>query len=343
MRNSFMQSASRFWAVLLGTVALSLAAAYIHLTNGEFDMTVMEVVRTLLRINPVPEHDLVIFEFRLPRIAIAALVGIGLGIAGAVIQGVTRNGLAEPGILGINAGAGAAIVFFMFVFKGEVISQGLGSIMAMPLFGLIGGIGAAVLIYAFAYQNGRLDPQRLVLVGIAIGTGLGALTLFIALKMNPNDFEMAVVWLTGSIWNANWVYFASMLPWFVLCIPFIIRGIRVLDLLQLEENSAKGLGVSVEKERGLLLLGSVGLVSACVSVSGSIAFIGLLSPHIAKRLVGLSHKHALPVSGAIGMLLVIGSDFIAKTVFSPAELPVGIVISIVGVPYFVYLLLKAKG
>lgn len=335
-------SARRYWTVLLASCGTILAVAYISLTNGIFDMTVADVMRTLLRIHPVPEHDLVIFDFRLPRIVIAALVGLGLGVAGAAIQGITRNGLADPGILGINAGAGAAIVIFMFFFEGQITGTGWLSVMARPLFGLAGGLGAALLIYIFAWRGGKLDPQRLILAGIAIGSGFGALSLYLSLKMNAQDFEMATVWLTGSIWNANWDYIVSMLPWLLIFVPVIMRKSTILDLFQLEENSVKGLGVATEKERSILLLSSIGIVSACVAVSGSIGFVGLIAPHIARRLVGIHHYRVVPLSGTIGMLLVIVSDFIAKTVFAPAELQVGIVISIIGVPYFVYLLFKAR-
>lgn len=335
-------SAKRFWTVWLLSLAGVLAAVYISLTNGTFDITVTEVLRTLTRVDTVREHDLLIFEFRLPRIVIAALVGLGLGVAGAALQGITRNGLADPGILGINAGAGASIVIFMFFFQGQISGAGWLSVMAMPLFGLVGGLGAAVLIYAFSWRNGMLDPQRLILVGIGIGSGFSALSLYVSLKMNPQDFEMAKVWFLGSIWSANWEYILSVLPWLVVFIPVVLGKSYVLDLLQLGEDSAKSLGVSAEKEKNILLLSCIGIVSACVSVSGSIGFVGLIAPHIARRLVGLQHQYILPVCGSIGMLLVIGSDFIAKTVFSPVELPVGVVISIIGVPYFLYLLSKAK-
>jgi len=319
-----------------------MASIYVSLTNGIFDITVQDVLRTFFRIHPNEDVDLVIFDFRLPRIVIAGLVGMGLGVAGAVIQGVTRNGLADPGILGINAGAGAAIVIFMFFFQDTVTSTGWFGIMLLPLFGWVGGIGAAVLIYLFSWRNGTLDMSRLILTGIAIGTGFGALSLYISLKMNSSDFEMATVWVSGSIYNANWVYIMAILPWLVVFLPLIFKKASLLDLFQLEESSLKSIGVSVEKEKSILLLSSIGLVSACVSVSGSIGFVGLMAPHIAKRLVGIHHQHVLPVCGAIGMLLVILSDFIAKNIFAPAELPVGIVISIIGVPYFLYLLVKTK-
>lgn len=332
----------RFWFVMGTGFALTLMMIYVSLTNGEFDMTVTDVVNTLLRHNPVPEHDLVIFEFRLPRIVIAALVGIGLAIAGTVIQGISRNGLADPGLLGINAGAGAAIVMFMLFFGGTLKEAGFASVMAMPLFGWVGGVLSALIIYALSWRHGQLDPQRLLLVGIAVGSAFGALTLFVSLKMNPNDFEMATVWLTGSIWNANWMYILTVLPWLILLIPVIMVKSRELDMFMLGDAPSKSLGVRLERDRFLLLLCSVGLVSACVAVSGSIGFVGLIAPHIAKRLVGVEHARVIPVAGVIGMLLVVGSDFIGKIVFAPAELPVGIVISIVGVPYFVYLLLRSK-
>lgn len=332
----------RFTAVLLTGLGLLLAAVYVSLTNGVFDLTLKDVAETLFRIHPTREHDLVVFSFRLPRIVIAVLVGLGLGIAGAVIQGITRNGLADPGLLGINSGAGVAIVLFMFFFQGQVQGTGWLSALMMPMFGLVGGVGASLIIYMFSWKNGSLDPQRLLLTGIAVGSGLGALSLFISLKMKASDFEMATVWVSGSIWSANWKYIVSMLPWFIFLLPVIFSKAHILDLFQLEESTAKALGVATEREKTILLLSSIGVVSACVSVSGSIGFVGLIVPHIARRLVGVHHSRVLPVSGIIGMLLVTVSDFIAKNLFSPVEIPVGIIISLVGVPYFVYLLFKSK-
>lgn len=335
-------SLKRYSTVIVVSIILILVAMYISISNGTYDISIKDLIDTIFRINPDPNNDLVIFEFRLPRVVIGALVGFGFGIAGTVIQGVTKNGLADPGILGINAGAGMAIVLFMFLFQGNINNTGWFSVFAMPLFGLLGGLTSAILIYLFAWKNGRLDTQRLILVGIAISSGLGAVSLFISLKMNPSDFEMATVWINGSIWNANWKYILSIIPWVVVLFPVILKKAFILDLFQLEENTVKSLGISTEREKAILLLSAIGIVSACVSVSGNIGFVGLLAPHISKSLVGIQHKRAIPVAGLIGMLLVIVSDFIGRTVFAPAELSVGIVISIVGIPYFVYLLLKAK-
>ncbi|AEI43177.1 FecCD family ABC transporter permease [Paenibacillus mucilaginosus] len=328
--------------LLAGCLGLILLTAYISLTNGAFDITVRDTVRTLLRLDAQREFDLVIFEFRLPRIVIAALVGMGLGMAGTVTQSLTRNSLADPGILGINAGAGMAMVLFLFFVQDGIKGTGWGAVMAMPLAGWLGGLGAALLIYVFAYQHGRLDPQRLLLAGIAVSSGLSAVTVFITLKMNAQDFEMSAVWVAGSIYNANWKYIASMLPWLVVLTPLLLLRSRQLDLFRLHEDSVRGLGVAVEKERRLLLLCSIGIVSACVSVSGGIGFIGLMAPHLAGRLAGSSHHRLLPLSGMIGALLVLASDLIGRTVFAPVELPVGIVISLIGAPYFVWLMYRSR-
>lgn len=336
---------NRFLMTMTALIGFIFFAIYVHLTNGTFDMSIKDVITTLLRINPDEDFDLVIFHFRLPRIVIAALVGLGLGIAGTVIQGITRNGLADPGILGINTGAGASIVIFMFFFQMQLVGSGSSnwlSILIMPIFGFVGGVVAAIIIYSFAWSNGKLDTQRLILTGIAISTGFGALSMYISLKMRESDFEMATVWMSGSIYNANWIFIIAMLPWLLILVPVIYKKAYLLDYFQLEEASIKGLGIQIEKEKAILLLSSIGVISACVSVSGSIGFIGLMAPHIARQLVGIHHRYVIPASAAVGMFLVIISDYIAKTVFAPAEIPVGIIVAILGVPYFLYLLVKSK-
>ncbi len=335
-------SSARFWLVFSVCCGLALCGMYLGLTNGSFDLSVGDVFGTLLRIDPQRDHDLVIFEFRLPRIVIGALVGCGLGVAGAALQGITRNPLADPGILGIHAAAGTAVVLFMFFVQGAVNGGGFGSVLSMPLFGWIGGLAAAALLYFFSGRNGAIDPQRLILVGIALGSGFGAITLYVSLKMNPQDFEMATVWLTGSIYGASWEQVLTTLPWLLVLIPVIWRKAGVLDVMQLHETSVVGLGIRAGAERQWLLVCSIGLVSACVAVSGSIGFVGLIAPHIARRLVGIHYRYVIPACGAIGMAMVIIGDLIGRTVFAPVELPVGIVISIIGVPYFVYQLYRAR-
>ncbi len=323
-------------------LAAAIAVMYMSVTNGTFDLSALDVLRTLLRLQSVSDYDLVVFEFRLPRIVIGALVGAALAVAGAALQGITRNPLADPGILGIHSAAGLAIVLYMFFVQGSIKEAGWLSALTMPMFGWLGGLAAAILLLSLARHRGILDPKRLILVGIALGTGFGAASLYISLKMNPQDFEMATVWLAGSIYSASWMQIAAVLPWVVLLIPGIwLRSYR-LDLLYLDEVSVAGIGLDKDRERLKVLLLCVGLISAGVAVAGGVGFVGLIAPHIARRLVGIAYKYVLPVSGLVGMLMVLVGDFIGKTVFAPAELPVGIVISVIGVPYFIYLMFRRQ-
>ena len=201
-----LKSSSQRFGMTMGIIIFFiLCAIYISLTNGTFDITITDVFKTLFRIDPVPEHDLVIFEFRLPRIVIAGLVGLGLGVAGAVIQGITRNGLADPGILGVNAGQEQRLSFYVFLSR-TIKSTDWVSIMMMPMFGLVGGLGAAIIIYLFSWKNGKLDSRRLFINRDCNWIGIWSFSMYLSLKMKSTDFEMvqcgcleAYIVRTGSI------------------------------------------------------------------------------------------------------------------------------------------------
>lgn len=331
----------RFTAVSAIGIAAVLILMYGSLASGVFGLSHLNILQTLLGIDQSPDHQLVIFEFRLPRILIGALVGCALGIAGAVLQAMTKNQLADPGILGIQAAVGLSVVCYMFIVQSSSEMMSGLSMFGMSVWGWVGGIVAAIFLFLFSRNRGELDPKRLILVGIAINSGFGAATLFVSLKMNPQDFEMATVWLSGSIYSASWEQVLSMLPWLAVVIPFLMWKAHTLNLLQLSEASIIGLGLKANRSRIILLLGAVGLVSCSVVVSGSIGFVGLIAPHIARGLVGIRHQAILPISGMVGMILVVAGDWIGRTIFAPAELPVGIVISIIGVPYFIFLLARS--
>lgn len=330
--------------IIIALILLIVAAFYLHLTNGMFDISIGEVFQTLFNLNDNEKFRLVVFEFRLPRIIIAILVGIGLSIAGLFLQGITKNELADPGILGINSGAGAAVIIYMFfVSFNSSVSDGSNflNIFAMPVFGFIGGLAAAILILLFSKNNNKMDMQKLILTGIAINSGFSAVSMLFSMKMNATDFEFAAIWQAGSIYNANWTFIYMMLPWIIILGLYLYKKVHLLDYFQLEEGSIVGLGINLEKEKKKLLFACVGLISASVCVAGNIGFIGLMAPHIARQLVGIKHRKLMPVTALIGALLLVVSDFIAKTIFAPSELAVGIVVSIIGIPYFVYLLFKS--
>lgn len=330
--------------IIIALILLIVVAFYLHLTNGMFDISIGEVFQTLFNLNDNEKFRLVVFEFRLPRIIIAILVGIGLSIAGLFLQGITKNELADPGILGINSGAGAAVIIYMFfVSFNSSVSDGSNflNIFAMPVFGFIGGLAAAILILLFSKNNNKMDMQKLILTGIAINSGFSAVSMLFSMKMNATDFEFAAIWQAGSIYNANWTFIYMMLPWIIILGLYLYKKVHLLDYFQLEEGSIIGIGINLEKEKKKLLFACVGLISASVCIAGNIGFIGLMAPHIARQLVGIKHRKLMPVTALIGALLLVVSDFIAKTIFAPSELAVGIVVSIIGIPYFVYLLFKS--
>ena len=333
----------RYPLTIIFLLTLIFLAFYFHLTSGMYEITVAEVFKTLLGLSDNESFKLVVFEFRLPRIIIAMLVGIGLSIAGLFLQGITKNQLADPGILGINSGAAAAVIIYMFFVSfnaARTDGSNILSIFSMPIFGFIGGLASAVIILLFSKKNNKMDMQRLILTGIAVNSGFSAISMMFSMKMNSSDFEFAAVWQSGTIYNANWTFIYMMLPWIVLLGLYLYKKAHLLDYFQLEEGTIIGLGIDLEKEKIKLLFACVGLISACVCVAGNIGFVGLMAPHIARKLVGLKHKRTIIVAPLVGAFLLIVSDFIAKTVFAPSELAVGIVISIIGVPYFIYLLYK---
>ncbi|MDQ0230885.1 FecCD family ABC transporter permease [Metabacillus malikii] len=329
----------RFKTLLILLITLSFIACVVSINAGQLKLPITDVLKTLLG-QGTPENELTIFQFRLPRIVLAFLVGMGIAISGAILQGISQNPLADPGILGINSGAGFAVVVYMFLFQDTNFLNGWLSVFMMPITALLGAFLASLLIYLISWKNGQVTPVRLLLVGIGINAAFSAgLTIF-QMKMEPVDFMKAVVWLSGSIWGTNWTFVLALLPWLIFLIPLTIMKSRVLDVLRLGDFISIGLGVQLEKERRLLLIVAVALAGACVSVGGGITFLGLIAPHIARRLVGASHARVLPLTALLGGFLLLSADTLGRVIMAPMELPVGIVVSVVGAPYFIYLLMR---
>ncbi|MFN2744245.1 FecCD family ABC transporter permease [Bacillus sp. z60-18] len=325
---------------MLIMAALIFAIFLLSMNTGEIRIAPLDALKTLFG-GGTPQDELVLFEFRLPRMLLAMLIGAGIAAAGAVWQGVSQNDLADPGILGINAGAGFAVVVFIFFFQGTTDNLQTSTIFSLPIFAFLGACVAVILVYVLAWKKG-LDPVRLVLVGIGVNAAFNAAILLLQLKMDPNDFMQAAVWLSGNIWNANWNFVSAILPWIAVLIPFIFYKARYLNVLNLGDQIAVGLGTAVEKERRTLLLAAAALSGACVAAGGNITFLGLVAPHIARRLVGPKHQLLIPASALTGALLFLLADLIGRVVLSPSEIPVGLVIAALGAPYFIYLLMKTN-
>ncbi|WEG12824.1 iron ABC transporter permease [Pullulanibacillus sp. KACC 23026] len=328
----------RFTKTAIVLLILILVMFFISLNLGVIHISPLEVAKTLIGMG-TSKDQLVLFDFRLPEIVLALLIGSGLAVSGAILQGMTGNELADPGILGINSGAGFAVVLFMFFFDKTMTSTNLLTIFTLPLFALFGALIAAFLIYVLAWKKG-INPVRLILVGIGVNAGFGAGITIFQLKMAPEDFTKATVWLTGDIWANNWWYVLSLLPWIIILIPYVIYKSHSLNVLTLGDQLAVGLGTSVERERRILLILAVALAGFCVALGGGIAFLGLVTPHIARRLIGPKHELLVPISSLLGALLLLMADTIGQNILSPTEIPVGIVVSVLSVPYFIYLLMK---
>lgn len=330
--------ARRHRMILAGCVALLILSLLISMNSGYAKLSPLDTLRTLLG-GGTGKENLILFSFRLPRIVISMLIGGGLALSGCIIQSISRNGLADPGLLGINAGAGLMVILYV-MFLG---AQSFLSIFTLPFLSLIGAGVTAVLVYILAFKKGEgIAPMRLVLTGIAVQAGISALTTLLVVKLDDTQFGFVATWQAGSIWGSNWNYVLALLPWLLLLIPYVMMKSRVLDVLNLGEDEACGLGVAVEQERRKLLGAAVALAASSVAVSGSISFVGLIAPHLARRLVGPKHSILLPTCALVGGVLVSAADTIARVIVQPAEIPTGIVVAVIGAPYFLYLLAKSR-
>lgn len=329
-----------FLFIIILLVVFIIGWFFISLATGTIQISPRDVLKTLF-LNGTDRQELVLFDFRLPGIILAILIGSGLAVSGVILQGITKNELADPGILGINTGAGLAIVIFLFFFRGILDTTSPFSVYMMPLFALTGALAAAILIYVLAWNKG-INPIRLVLVGIGINAGFSAALVIFQLKMDPQDYRQATVWLMGDIWSANWAFVFALLPWILILIPFAWHKARTLNALNLGDSVASGLGSKVEKDRLILLFTAVALAGASVAAGGGIAFLGLVVPHIARKIIGPMHQYVIPISALIGALLLMVADTVGKNIMAPTEIPIGIVVSILSIPYFIYLLIKTK-
>ncbi|PKG24209.1 FecCD family ABC transporter permease [Niallia nealsonii] len=322
--------------ILIILSALTIFTIFISLGIGASSLSYNRLLPTFLG-NGTFKEEFVLFSIRLPRIIITFLAGMALALSGAILQSITRNDLAEPGIIGINSGAGVAVAVFFLFFPIEA-----GSFTYLiPIFAFAGAFFTSVLIYFFSYKRATgFQPIRLVLVGVGFSMALSGIMIVLISSAEREKVDFIAKWLSGNIWGSDWIFIYSILPWLIILIPFVFYKAKRLDLLSLNEPVVVGLGVSINKERVTLLIAAIALASAAVSVAGSIFFIGLMAPHIAKALVGPRNQLFLPVAILIGGWLLLLADTIGRNIVGPDGIPAGIVVAFIGAPYFIYLLLK---
>ncbi|MDR7071625.1 FecCD family ABC transporter permease [Fictibacillus barbaricus] len=331
-----LRQIKRIRATTIAAIVLLVAVFILSVATGFASLTPGELFRTVIG-QGTPRENLILFEFRLPRIFVAVLAGMGLAVSGAILQSLTKNPLSDPGILGINAGAGLMVVVYIMFFTVETSSF----LYILPLFALAGGMATAAVIYLMSYIKGEgVEPTRLVLVGVGLAAALYGATLTLSTRLEMEDYSFMANWMAGRIWGDDWIFVLSLLPWILLLTPITLLKSNVLNTLNLHENVSIGVGVNVGRERIILIMIAVALASASVAVSGGIGFVGLMAPHIARSLVGPRHQAFLPIAALIGAILLLAADSIGRVILDPSGIPAGIIVTIIGAPYFMYLLAK---
>lgn len=313
-------------AVLVGLLAL---AAFASLSIGTTWLKPGAVIERLVAHDGA---DFEVWNHRLPRTILAVLVGAAFGLAGAIVQGVIRNPLASPEILGVTQGAGLALTV-------TIIGWAQISPMWFPLIACAGGAAGALLL--IGYNAGiSFSGVRFALSGVAIAVTLASITEFLILS-HPLDINTALLALTGSIWGRNWHHVALATPLLVL-IPTGMLLAKSLNLIALGDEAAHSLGVRMGPNRGVAVGCAVLLTSVGVGIIGPVGFIGLVAPHMARRLVGGHHQHLIPAAMLIGAVLLVLADTIGRALIAPSEIPAGIFTAVIGAPYFLWLLARFK-
>ena len=315
-----------FYLSALCTVAILFV---LSIRYGTYTLSFDEISQAF---HPDDKNYFTLMEYRLPRALLAIIIGGALAISGVLVQSVVRNPLASPDILGINNAAGLVAVTVLIFLPNLAFYW-------LPVFAFIGGVLSFILLWMICGFNFR--PIKMAIIGVALSTLWAAISHYLMLT-NPVEINTAMLWLTGSLWGRSWAYVNVVLPWLLVLLPLPFIFCRDLDTLGLGENKAATLGVSVNKTQILVLVLAVALSTTAVAICGPIAFLGLVAPHLARKLVGGRHRTLLPASMLIGTLLLQISDILARVIDPPTELPAGILTAIIGAPYFFYLLMRTK-
>jgi iron complex transport system permease protein len=344
----------RFGLLLLFGGVVIVLLVVLHIAVGTLDFTSRQIVLALLNQAEEDLHRQVVWGVRLPRALVALLAGGMFGLAGAILQTITRNPLAEPGLIGVSSGAVLAIVVYIVFDAGGSIWNGVDSGLVLPLIGLFGGMAAGVTVYLLSYQRGS-DPMRLVLVGVLIAGINSALISVILLAAQAEDMQRIIRWTVGSTSGRVWIHWHTLWPIALVALPLGLLSAGLANTLQLGDSVARGLGLRVEWARlGLLFVATL-LTAGAVAVVGAIGFIGLIGPHMARRVVGSDVRRLFPLSVVLTAIILISSDVAARTITigwlglltgldipEAAGLPVGAVTAMLGAPFFLYLLLRRE-
>ncbi len=321
------------FAILIPTLIITMIILlYLSMNIGFIPISLANIWQTLIG-NGTEEESIVLWIFRIPKTAVSIVVGMCLAVSGAVMQGVTRNPLATPSMIGVSSGASLGTLIVIYLSD-----QGEGMLISLPLAAVLGGLASFSIVYFLALRF-ELSPIKLILNGIAINSCIGAISLIISLKLSSDAYTYRSLVMAGSLNYATWDMIGISLIIALPLLAFVVYKAFHLNILNLNEEMGIGLGLDMKKERRNLLYVTVILSSVAAYIAGGIGFIGMIAPHIAKRIVGSNFKLFLPLSVFIGMNLVMFADVIAR-IFSSYDtnIPIGTLISIMGAPYLLYLL-----
>lgn len=330
-----MSGNKRPMIIIVIAAVLLVTASIFSLHSGFTYISVTDTMRVLFgQSDSITES--VLFGIRMPRILVAILSGMALAVSGVLLQSVMQNSLADSGLMGINAGAGLFVVLVLFLLGDFEFS-----LFIIPVAAFTGGLMVAVTVLFLSYRKSfGVRPIRLVLNGVAAGAGVSALMIVLSLLMSHETYQFAAGFLAGTVWGVSWAHVWIMAAGLILFLPVIFLKISVLNILSMNTLNVISLGVDLKKERLILLVCAVGLAAVSASVSGGIAFVGLIAPHLSRRLAGVDHKYVLPLSALSGGVLVLIADTVGRTLFFPEALPAGVIVAIIGAPYFIYLLMR---
>lgn len=318
----------RLRAITFGVLCVALVvAALLAVGSGAVSLSIGETWQALLGQGD-PETVRIINILRLPRTIVAILVGANLALAGCILQGVLHNPLADPGIIGVSAGAGLFAMVLMIIFPEHV--------MWVPVAAFAGAVLSTGIVFFLAWEKG-INPLRMILAGVAVGAffagGMSALNVFYS-----DRIQGTVMWMAGGFSGRSWEHVEMILPYSMLGIIGTILCARQLNALQLGDELAQSLGVRVQRTRTILIFLAALLSASAVSVAGMVGFVGLIVPHIMRLCIGSDHEFLLPCAAMAGGVVLVTADTAARTLFSPLEIPVGIFMSFIGAPFFLWLL-----
>lgn len=319
--------AKRRILILLVLAVLACFGGIISIMKGSVNVPLNEIIAAMTG-GSAGMHQQIILNIRLPRTIVAGLVGVNLALSGAILQAVMKNPLADPHIIGISAGAGIMGIFIMLLFPD------LSWLITPASFA--GAMGAAILIYILAWKNG-IQPIRIILAGVAVSAFLGA-GISALMIIYSDRVHSALMWMVGGLSARSWPQVMIIWPYTLAGMIFTLLAARHLNILQLGDELAKGLGLRVERTRLILTAAAALLAASAVSVVGLLGFVGLIVPHAARLMIGSDYRYLLPATIFLGAATVMLSDTFARVAFAPVELPVGIIMAAIGAPFFLFLL-----